>query len=394
MILKALDDCQLSLFGTEDEDRSRPCRVTFDEVERSLQGSLFPEDTSRSRSRSQEKLCDTLFDTVVWQKGERRARRQDRIVLGASVATLRFEGPRSLGAVSDSTISRTNSWASTVTDASSTSTCITSPSTSPISNKPTLPPLLEDQVFKQQAMGLFKSRKPKTKLTSVPLDESPLVVSNRPQLVRNDTIKPATAKKESPTKAAIVTRVRQSVNSLMDFASRVQQSYLRAVVLQQEYGTPCTSHGTASNSKPSINSDKPLRPTGYRADATDVQRFAPLPSSAPARSLNLTSEHNIPLLPATKSSTAKDPARVFPPLTFVPPSPLRPRNPPCSPEWRLRPISNPCTLRLRALANVLSGEGIVWEGRAHTGSLGCGKERLTGVAFEGLGGSRLAFEAK
>ena len=395
---QALDDNHSSLLGFEDPEESTPGRVTSEEVACSLQGALFPEDANRSRSRSQDVLRDTLLDTVVWHKGERRrAQRRVNAALGSSLATLRFEGPRSFGSLSDSTISRTNSWASSVTDNSSASTCITSPSTSPISNKLTLRPLLEDQLFKQQAMGFFRSKKAmQMSLTAVKLEESPLVAAKRPKLTRDDTIKASAVKKDAPAKAPIATRLKQSMSSLVGFANRVQQSYLRAVVLQQDIGAsfasqPISSGGAAKSIL--SHGARSLKPVGYRAVACDVQRFAPLPRTLPTRELNFSSEHNIPLLPSTPASTPKPSDRVFPPLAFVPPSPLRPRNPPSSPEWRLRPIANPCTLRLRALANVLNVEGIEWEGRAHTGRLGCGKERLTGVAIEGLGRSRLAFEA-
>lgn len=133
-----------------------------------------------------------------------------------------------------------------------------------------------------------------------------------------------------------------------------------------------------------------LQPEGYRVNCEDVKIFAPRLDKSVARDLNFPTEYNIPLL-------EHNPEQVIPqvssPLPLVLPSPLRPRYIPQFPEWRLRPVANPVTLRLRALQNILCSRGVPWEGRAHSGSLGCGRERLTGVAFEGLGGSRLAFEA-
>ena len=77
---------------------------------------------------------------------------------------------------------------------------------------------------------------------------------------------------------------------------------------------------------------------------------------------------------------------------FVTPSPLRPREAPATLRYRIRPIANPVLLRLKALQNVCAGEGVEWEGRAREGALGFGCDRLRGVAFDGIGRSRLSWE--
>lgn len=77
---------------------------------------------------------------------------------------------------------------------------------------------------------------------------------------------------------------------------------------------------------------------------------------------------------------------------FITPSPLRPRETPTSLRYRIRPIANPVLLRLKALQNVCAGEGVEWEGRAREGALGFGRDRLQGVAFDGIGRSRLSWE--
>ena len=87
--------------------------------------------------------------------------------------------------------------------------------------------------------------------------------------------------------------------------------------------------------------------------------------------------------------------RTLPPPSssmYITPSPLRPRDAPASLRCRLRPVANPVLLRLKALQNVCAGEGVEWEGRAREGALGFGRDRLQGIAFDGIGRSRLSWE--
>ncbi|EJD03736.1 uncharacterized protein FOMMEDRAFT_145940 [Fomitiporia mediterranea MF3/22] len=389
-------------------ERTAPSRVTAREVVRSLHGNLFPDcEPRRTRSAAQSRLLDTLLEAIVWQDGERRRMNgkggidaaprdctrdqfSDEPVMDKGVS-------RSVG--SDSTISRTNSWASSTTNSSS-STCITSPSSSPSSSKLHLLPLVEGRNARYRVSHSYHSHR-KSHFTAVAMTETPLMKfegdSFQSGKANFRTLRGSIHERSNnDVKSAIVTRVRQSVYGLVDFANRIQQSYLRtvqfAVVLHPDAAPLQTESQTSLQSN---RSNLPSKPRGYRANPRDVQRFAPHPVSAPTRDLNFPSEVNIPLGESSpsRSNTATS-ARVFAPLAFVPPSPLRPREMPITPEWRLRPVANPCTLRLRAHANCLNVKGIAWEGRSHVGSLGCGRERLTGVAFEGLGGSRLVFEAK
>jgi len=132
-----------------------------------------------------------------------------------------------------------------------------------------------------------------------------------------------------------------------------------------------------------------LRPPGYRACYADVSTF--LTAEPVAARLH---PNSIPLrFPYTPASTPV-PSRTltFPPPLPIPRSPFRPTEPPPSLLLRLRPIGNPVVLRLLALQNILGERGKEWEGRAPDGALGCGKERLVGVGWEGLGPSGLSVE--
>ena len=56
---------------------------------------------------------------------------------------------------------------------------------------------------------------------------------------------------------------------------------------------------------------------------------------------------------------------------------------------RERAVGNPMYLRLKALHNIVWTRGVLWEGRARETSLGGGRERVLGVACEGVGRSAL-----
>ncbi|KAF8665259.1 hypothetical protein AX16_000280 [Volvariella volvacea WC 439] len=58
--------------------------------------------------------------------------------------------------------------------------------------------------------------------------------------------------------------------------------------------------------------------------------------------------------------------------------------------WRMRAVSNPVHLRLRALQNVVWAKGVMWEGRGGTEwALGSGKEKVISIAYDGIGRSML-----
>lgn len=374
--------------------------MSFRDVARSRHGPLFPDaEPQRSSSPSQDRLLGFLLEPCPVCDDERTLAKQ-RGLLGTGSrawAFSRFSEPDgsciACSVSSESTISRTNSWASAASGAT-TSTSITTPSSSPKSGTAHLPSLVDEILFQKRIAHSCRRYRDRGLAIVVDLSESPLGDEHgkRKQSIAMSSLRPLPRNKDERVSSVLVTRVRQSVHGLMDFANRMQQSYLRtiqfSVTLQPEFlplPGPSPSHTQKTL--------RPPKPSGYRASPSDVQHFAPYPVHGPIRDLNLPSDLNVPLVPTRPNSDSPVPPRVFAPLAFVPPSPLRPRDSPVTPEWRLRPVANPCTLRLKAHAKCLNDKGIPWEGRAHSGSLGCGRERLTGVAFEGLGGSRLAFEA-
>ena len=376
--------------------------MSFKEVVTSLGGRLFQDDDSsetvRVRSKMESDLLAILLRTVdVCDNVLSRKNKEEQSVhrkswtgnlSGLSSTTI----PNQLACSPDeslSGISRTNSWASS-TSGVSVSTAVTTPSNSPSFDKPPLPPLpslLDDKEFIRIARRPPRRRQAKNILMAVTLADTPLGTneSGRTQDVPIDQSKASATRQQPRANNLLLARVKQSVTSLFDLATKVQLSYVRTI----QFSVPLVSP-LPEASEPTLGLNTvPQKPEGYRASLSDVLAFTPCGERVTTRDLNLASDHNIPLLEPHSEDPPSRPACLFP---FVPPSPFRPRYIPLSPEWRLRPVSNPVTLRLKALQNVMYKRGAPWEGRAHSGSLGCGRERLTGVAFEGLGGSRLAFE--
>ncbi|KAL5534026.1 hypothetical protein ACEPAG_486 [Sanghuangporus baumii] len=382
----------------EDMPEGKPCSVSFREVVRSLHGPLFPDsEPQRLRSPSRDRALSSLLEPCLPHDGERLpAKSKGKMEAYPRVwAFSRFrEADASCiacSASSESTISRTNSWAS-ATSGTTTSTCITTPSSSPKSGKVQLPSLVEEMSLRKRAVHSCRTYR-RCSLAFVESSETPLRIECGKQEQSPDETSFCLSNqvKDGKATSVLVTRVRRSVHGLMDFASRMQQSYLRTIQFAVALQPDLFLLPDPNSARRALQC---LKPSGYRASPGDVQYFAPYPIHGPTRDLNLPSDLNIPLVPTYTNPDAPVPPRVFAPLAFVPPSPLRPRETPITPEWRLRPVANPCMLRLKAHAKCLNEKGLPWEGRAHPGSLGCGRERLTGVAFEGLGGSRLAFEAK
>lgn len=208
-------------------------------------------------------------------------------------------------------------------------------------------------------------------------------------------------------------RMSLGVTSLVELAKGFQTAYISATLFSTTSDTYASRAQprslSTSRSPPRFSkkqdgvrtnyntADRTLKPAGYRVLSSDVCVFtAPTPES-----LATTVEviHFIPLVSpfpfpsSTFTSRALMPANQ-PPWSFLQPSPFRPRDPPPHLVYRMRPISNPVLLRLRALQNVLVERGKEWEGRGREGGLGYGRERVLGVAFEGRGRSGLGCELR
>lgn len=182
-------------------------------------------------------------------------------------------------------------------------------------------------------------------------------------------------------------RVTRSVATIVEAAKGLQSAYITATMFTA--GSPYQAV-TPSQPHAPLRCQRQARREGYRALAKDVRRFTDNKAS-----ISQTSEpvHFIPLV-SQSSGTACLPKPAVPKNAVIFPSPLRPRTPPLALAYRMRPVANPAVLRLRALQNLMYARGKEWEGRAREGGLGCGKERMLGIAFEGRGRSGLGCEVR
>lgn len=189
----------------------------------------------------------------------------------------------------------------------------------------------------------------------------------------------------------------------MDLAAQFQRAYVKATLfsvgadLYAYSRSRSTSRGTSSSRSPprhaarGASSKDLLRPEGYRVCAADVAIFVALPADHPPPQPTRTL---IPLWGAGEYAGALTYERVFPLPPPIPRSPFRLPYPPPTIASRLRPVANPVVLRLQALQNVCAGHALAWEGRAKEGRMCAGKEKMVGVAWEGIGRSGLSWEVR
>ncbi|KAJ8494498.1 hypothetical protein ONZ51_g2300 [Trametes cubensis] len=192
-----------------------------------------------------------------------------------------------------------------------------------------------------------------------------------------------------PRASGLVHRVSRSVSSIMDFAAQFQKAYVKATMFSAGVDlytqhARSDSHSRSASRSPSRSPVRHtrarcasvpvrgraggLKPEGYRVCAFDVQLFTAadraLEGGAPQLQRTL-----IPLnTPSVDSLPAHE--RVFPLPPPLPRSPFRPAAPPGSCLSRLRPVANPL---------MVAGLPLV-------------KEKVLGVAWEGVGRSGLSWE--
>ncbi|KAI0348129.1 hypothetical protein BDW22DRAFT_1350279 [Trametopsis cervina] len=416
--------------------------VPFSDVMSSMHGALFPEeDTTRRRqgkSLSEIKLLETLLESTPWElrdreetrptKGKDKAGVEANCIACAHEFNLQCEVPSS-SSVSSSTstaVTRSISWFS-FGSRSSVSTTLTTPSSSPMSVKVFQPlqPAGRGASRLPASSAKHSCRRPRAhRSIPVPLasSENPLSVPANTNSAASDALLKeqarlgrgrlmgrgtnATLFRASSTDStmlatgtAIVERMSRSVSTFIDMAAQLQRAYVKATMYTASpdiyFSSPDHPRSRSrSNSRTRSRArsvagggrrrDKSsLRPQGYRASSDDVLTFTStdlsLVAPTPERPL-------IPLANTRPASlSAPDMPRVFPAPAPVPRSPFRPAQPPSCLTSRLRPIANPLLLRLRALQNVYGGlERDVLEVR----------EKVVGVAWEGIGRSSLVWEVK
>jgi hypothetical protein len=248
------------------------------------------------------------------------------------------------------------------------------------------------------------------RLCPIPLNQSPLY-SPEPLVSISEPHIPVVSRPYQAINiaAGLVGRVSRFVQLARNF----QNAYVAAIVHSAE-PAPAPHHYQPRNRFEA-------RPVGCRAQNDDILRFisviesdpeeddavyiqlaSPFPLSYPPRTIlpcplpyPITFKPQIPPHPSPLKRFAQL-ARAH----MVDPVPSQPRyaasryrarapSPTSSPIVRLRCIPNPVHLRLKALHNIVSERGVDWEGRYRDGMMGCGKEKLVGVAFDEMGKSSL-----
>ncbi|OBZ78581.1 hypothetical protein A0H81_01259 [Grifola frondosa] len=416
------------------QSRSSARSVPFVDVVASMHGSLFPVGDSGTpsyarRNAKQVELFESLFEAGDWEEdnhvevkgngGEHRLKdagtHQENSKSTCVACSLRSSSSSSSIAAtssSASTITRSGSWFSFSSRSSrlSVSTLLTTPSTSPQSSSIKSPPQSSAPLPTSTVIPVRHScRYPH--FTSTPTTEHPLVVPI-PSSKRAPPL--AVARGRQPTRqsapdgahiaSGLVRRVSESVSTLVGFAAQLQRAYVKATMFS--VGADMYSRSRSdSRSRSRSPSRSPLRtrtrgcrsgakftpyPEGYRADAADVRVFMSLLDDLCEAPLHILR----PLVSLSSAESQTLHPRVFPAPPPLPRSPFRPPLPPTVLLSRLRPVGNPVLLRLQALQNICAGRAVPWEGRPREGRMCAGKEKMLGVAWEGIGRSGLGWEVR
>jgi hypothetical protein len=363
--------------------------IPFRQVHACMNDTLFPNDDAPSDLRSRKRqsharatLLEVLLQPVTWEKGERSEARIKR----------------------RNSLSASSTWSSNGTLCSACSPTSGSPSTvvsTHSSRHFTIVRRLAISTPNPSACA-SSARMRAThcgahSLIPIDLQECPLSFRCRsyPQL----DVLPFTQQPEPQSRftTRLVRKLGTSVSTLMDVAAQFQASYLRTAGSIVQFETDSPYGETVSDSwsaKPLTDTAKKtwLRfdPTNPRAKTSEAMSFIEGSGWSETKEEVCPEQEHYTLVQLLSPSE-----RTLPPPSssmFITPSPLRPRDAPAGLRCRFRPIANPVLLRLKALQNVCAGEGVEWEGRAREGALGFGRDRLQGIAFDGIGRSRLSWE--
>jgi len=369
--------------------------VPFRQVSVRMNGALFPNDDVQtdlhSRKRQPHTLLEVLLQPVTWEQGERSEARVRR----------------------RSSLPSFSTWSSNVSLCSACSSTTGSPSTIGSSES-------GRQIIGVRRLTISTST-PTTCASSArslcgahlltPIDpqECPLfIIEKRSSLQPNAPPAIHRPKSRSYLAKRLVRKIGISVSTFMDVAAQFQASYLRTAgfIVQLETIPPGDETSAATwdagrptaskKAKPRSNTKIPLPfdPTNPRAKISDTAEFIRGTAWSESKEELDPEEEHYTLIQLLSPSERMNPSpsSTSPLSVFITPSPLRPRDSPTTLRYRIRPIANPVLLRLKALQNVCAGEGVEWEGRAREGALGFGRDRLQGVAFDGIGRSRLSWE--
>lgn len=366
--------------------------IPFRQVSACMNGVLFPNDDAPSdlgarkrQSHAHSTLLEVLLQPVTWEREERSEARAGR----------RNSFP------SASTWSSNATLCSTCSTSGSPSTLASSDPERQFAGVRRLTISTPKSTACASSVRTRLSRCGVHSLTPIDLQECPLSLPGCTQPQPNAPPPAQQPKSRSHFASRLVKKIGSSVSTLIDVAAQFQASYLRTagsiVHFETEYfheeiaASSWGSRPLTRSAKAKTNAWLPFDPTSPRAKINEITAFIEGSSWSELQEEDICSEQEHYTLVQLLSPSE----RFLPPPSapmFPTPSPLRSRNASPSLRCRTRPIANPVLLRLKALQNVCAGQGVEWEGRAREGALGFGRDRLQGIAFDGIGRSRLSWE--
>ncbi|PPQ64332.1 hypothetical protein CVT26_002215 [Gymnopilus dilepis] len=354
---------------------------------------------------------------------------------------------------SSSPIPRTSSWLSfrnpSSSSASSSTTDLTTPSSSPIASPKSSwfaasrPRSWLPDPAVTLPTPLRHSCRPHSRLIPVASADSPLVIDpplpSKSAPISHQGRQRSTSTVHAAKEGAGVLVRRMS--KFVELAKGFQNAYVTAALfsvastydsLEDRHFTSLDSPdrrkrasqetGSSAVSRSNASARDKLRPAGYRVSPVDVAAFLSTAEqhvglqTPPDAAQGSLSPRYIPLTsPFPPSETPRTvlpdplPYRLFfkpiptptrSPFRFHALSELHTMYPSADPapaaaqpgqvSWRIRSVGNPVHLRLKALHNIIWRKGVQWEGVARETALGGGRERVVGVAYEGVGRSSLS----
>jgi len=373
-------------------------------------------------------------------KGQERGHSQRSLVCPAcSVCPSSPPSPSSTVS-SSSVVSRTSSWLSFRTSSSLSSSCtdLTTLSSSPMTSRKS--PWLSsrpqswipvststDPPHPPPESLLRHSCRAYNRLTTIPLSESPLVIEVPTLSPKSSPLTYEGRQRSSShiTNANEAGLLIKRVSRIVELAKNIQSAYVTAALFSVtvSYEDGHENHAVFSARRTCSSTDN-LGSPGSRASANDVKIFLTgsirgedgMECSPPAKYIPLTSPYPPTEPPRT---TLPDP---LPYRLHFQPIPQTIRSPfhrhahaemhtmyptlvtQCLSDtvpfshipfgqlsWRIRCVGNPAYLRLKAVQNIVWRKGVKWEGCGRDTAMGGGRERVIGVAYEGVGRSNLSY---
>ena len=416
--------------------------VTDDER---IQRNQSPHSRSRTSSRRRDtQLLDVLLTEVHDTEEDHRERKtegQQRgytqrspVCLACSVCRSPLPSPSSTFS-SSSSVSRTSSWLSfrTSSSVSSSSTDLTTPSSSPLTSRKSSwlasrpqswisVPIVADMLSPPKPL-LRHSCRAYNRLTSIPLSEAPLLFE-----LPTPSLKPLPVSHEGHQRSSSRFRATKEgtgllvkkVSKIVELAKNLQSAYMAAALFSvtvsyEENDVNHALFGAMRKQRADNPEDRrALSTPGSRASANDVKIFLTVSVRSEDDSECLPAPRYIPLI--SPYPLTEQPRTILPdPLPYqlhFKPMPQTIRSPfhhhthaemhttyPAPPDaqipigqlsWRIRCVGNPAYLRLKAVQNLVWRNGVKWEGCGRDSAMGGGRERVIGIAYEGVRRSNLS----